>query len=61
MHNGKYQCHVAASCVYHLSALIFSKSHTQKSLSLNEKCWRIFWRKIEKNKKGRENGQSAEK
>ena len=34
MHNGKYQCHMAASCTYHLPT---------KSLTLNEKCLRIIW------------------
>ena len=32
MHNGKYQCHMAASCTYHLPTVIsqlLNKSHTK--------------------------------
>ena len=33
MHTGKYQCHMAASCTYHLPTMIswlLNKSHTKK-------------------------------
>ena len=41
--NGKYRCHVAASCTYHLSLPPSSwERATQKSLSLNERYWRVF-------------------
>ena len=39
MHNGKYQCHKAASCTYHPSAIIFqpaNKSHTKTPNSLRK-------------------------
>ena len=48
MHNGKYQCHMAASCTYHLSSsptLSCSTRAIQKSLTLNKKCSQIFWKK----------------
>ena len=48
MHNGKYQCHMAPSCAYHLPTIIsqlLNKSHT-KSLTLNEKCLTVFWKKV---------------
>ena len=39
MHNGKYQCHMAASCTYHRPTIISccSTRAIQKSLTLNEK------------------------
>ena len=55
MHNGKYQCHKAASCTYHPSAIIFqpaNKSHTKTPNSL---------RKNLKEKKSQENGPLAGK
>ena len=34
MHNGKYSCHMAASCTYHLPSASYSKRAIQKSLTL---------------------------
>ena len=49
MHNGKYQCHMAASCTYHRpSSPSCSTRAIQKSLALNEKYLRVFWKKVEK-------------
>ena len=47
MFNGKYQCHMAASCTYHLlSSANCSTRAIQKSLTLNEKYLRVFWKKV---------------
>ena len=71
LHHGKYQCHLPASCTYHLPMRAI-----RKSPSLNKKCLRVFWgeksgewtisRKItrqskgtgQKNKGGGRNGES---
>ena len=44
MHNGKYQCHTAASCTttYQLS----SPRAIQKSLTLNFFNLRVFWKTV---------------
>ena len=56
MHNGKYQCHMAASCTYHLpSSPICSTRAIQKILTLNEKYLSFL------EKKSPENGPLAEK
>ena len=54
MHNGKYQCHTAASCTYQLSSPRCSTRAIQKSLTLNKKYLRFFW------KKSQEHGPLAE-
>ena len=56
MHNGKYQCHMAASCVYHLqlSSPSCSTRAIQKSLTLNEKYLSFLKKKNEKKKKSGE-------
>ena len=41
MHNGKYQCHMAASCTYHLVTII--SQLLNKSLNLNEKWLLLFF------------------
>ena len=56
MHNSKYQCHMAACCTYHqLTSPNCWTGAVQKSLSLNKKYWRIFWKMC------RRKGQQAEK
>ena len=43
MHNGKYQCHMAASCTYHLPTIfsqLLNKSHTK-----NQKKWKFSGKK----------------
>ena len=45
MHNGKYQCHMAASN-YHLLAA--QQEPYKKKLTLNETYLRVFWRKKKK-------------
>ena len=43
MHNGKYQCHTAASCTYHLpSSPGCSTRAIRKSLTLNKKTFESF-------------------
>ena len=54
-HNGKYHCHMAASCTYHYHPPTIRSPNCptraiQKSLTLNEKYLRVFWR--EKKKSG---------
>ena len=44
MHNSKYQCRMAACCAYHRPT--YFSELLNKSLSLNEKYWRIFWEKF---------------
>ena len=55
MHNSKYQCHLAAWCIYHQLTSSCCPGAVQKSLSLHEKYWRIFWKKF------RRKDQQAEK
>ena len=42
MHNGKYKCHTAASCTYHLSSHSCSTRAIQKAYLLS-KTWRLFF------------------
>ena len=50
MNNGKYQCHMAAGCTYHLptiiSQLLNNLRTIEKSLTLNETYLRVFWKKV---------------
>jgi len=41
MHDGKCQCHWAASCAYHLPTSSYSTRATQNGLTL----YKIYWRK----------------
>ena len=73
MHNGKYQCHKAASRTYHYQLSSPScltralqkrkkkkrKKKKKKKPNSYENCLRIFWG--EKKKKSQENGLLAEK
>ena len=56
MHDGKYQCHMAASCTYHLpSSPSCSTRAIQKKLTLDKKYLSFL------EKKSQENGPLAEK
>ena len=48
MHNGKYQCYMAASYTYYHQLLPpnCSTRAILNSLTLNEKCLRTFWKKV---------------
>ena len=54
MHNGKYQCHMAASCTYHLPTItsqLLNNSHAknkQKTKKLSENFLEIKKRRKEK-------------
>ena len=41
MHNGKYQCHMAASCTYHLPTIITKQTYLKE---INIQC--ISWEKV---------------
>ena len=44
MHNGKYQCHIATSCTYHLASCPSCSTRAiQKKLTLNDFFFH-FWR-----------------
>ena len=48
MQNGKHQCHMAASCTYHLPIIIsylLNQSHTKKVLHLKTNIWEFSGRK----------------
>ena len=66
MHDGKYQCHMAASCTYHLpSSPSCSTRAIQKSITLYEKYLRVFLEKKSgewtiSRKMTRKKGQEAE-